>query len=83
MKQDVSTMKRYVKRVFRASSILFNVILGGMDDQTFAARNWVRHKRGKVNLVRVLDYVYGPDHCVSEWVDWSLSKLRDKDYEVL
>lgn len=76
-------MKRYIKRVTRAASIFFNVLIGGYDDQTFAARNWVWKKREKKNLVWLIDMIFGKDYCVSAWVDWQLSKLRDKDYEVL
>lgn len=75
-------MKRYFKRVVRSASILLNVITGGYEEQTFAARQWHRSKQGKVNLSWHLDLIFGKDHCSRAWVDWQLSQPVRKDGEV-
>ena len=53
----------YVVRVAVALSVLFNVLTGGASNQTFSARNWGWKKQGKANLVWLIDFLFGRDHC--------------------
>ena len=63
-------MALYIKRVLVAFSVLVNVILGGMNNQTFSARNWQWKRERKPNLVWLLDLVIGEGHCSECWVYW-------------
>ena len=63
-------MALYIKRVLIAFSVLVNVILGGMNNQTFSARNWQWKRERKPNLVWLLDLVIGEGHCSECWVYW-------------
>jgi energy-converting hydrogenase A subunit M len=51
-------------------SILVNVLLGGHSYQTIAARNLQRMRDNKLNLVWLLDFMYGDCHSVKLWIDW-------------
>ena len=63
-------MALYIKRVLIAFSVLVNVILGGMNNQTFSARNWQWKREHKLNLVWLIDIVVGKGHCSECWVYW-------------
>ncbi len=63
-------MALYIKRVLIAFSVLVNVILGGMNNQTFSARNWQWRRERKPNLVWLIDLVVGKGHCSECWVYW-------------
>ena len=63
-------MALYIKRVLIAFSVLVNVILGGMNNQTFSARNWQWKRERKLNLVWLIDLVVGKGHCSECWVYW-------------
>ena len=63
-------MALYIKRVLIAFSVLVNVILGGMNNQTFSARNWQWKRARKLNLVWLIDLVVGKGHCSECWVYW-------------
>ena len=67
-------MTQYLLRVGIALSILLNVILGGYSNQTFSARNWDWKKRGRPNMVWLIDKILGKDHCVYCWVYWKVRK---------
>jgi hypothetical protein len=67
-------MRRYIKDVCVATSVLLNVVLGGELNQSFAARMWQRKKDNKLNIVFILDLFFGRDHCVYEWVTWRVLK---------
>lgn len=67
-------MIKYGHRIFTALSVLLNVILGGNNNQTFSARNYQWHKQGKWNLVYLIDYLLGEDHCLECWVYWKVRK---------
>lgn len=71
----IGRVYRYQLRVLIVLSILLNVMLGGRIHQSFSARNWDLNKRGRPNLVKVIDTILGKDHCVSSWVHW---KLRER-----
>ena len=60
----------YLLRILTALSVLLNVILGGCLNQTFSARNWERKRKGKTNLVWLIDAILGKDHCVMSWTYW-------------
>lgn len=64
----------YVVRVAVALSVLFNVLTGGASNQTFSARNWVWKKQRKPNLVWLIDFLFGRDHCAECWVYWQVRK---------
>ena len=67
-------MALYIKRVLIAFSVLVNVILGGMNNQTFSARNWQWKRERKPNLVWLIDLVVGKGHCSECWVYWKTRK---------
>ena len=64
---------QYLNRLFIASSILLNVILGGESNQTFSARNYRWAKEGKPNLVWLINLIFwfDPDHCRKAWLFWN------------
>jgi hypothetical protein len=66
--------RRYIKRVLTALSVLFNVILGGSNNQTFSARNWQWRRDSKPNIVWLIDIVIGKGHCSECWVYWKTRK---------
>lgn len=79
-------IRKYIKRFFRSCSILLNVILGGKSNQTFSARNYDRKKRGKLNLVWLIDFlayhIFGDaDHCLTSWVYWIIISNELKELE--
>ena len=63
-------MALYIKRVLIAFSVLVNVMLGGMNNQTFSARNWQWRRDHKPNFVWLIDLVVGKGHCSECWVYW-------------
>ena len=63
-------MALYIKRVLIAFSVLVNVMLGGMNNQTFSARNWQWKRERKPNVVWLIDLVVGNGHCSECWVYW-------------
>jgi hypothetical protein len=60
----------YLLRVLIALSMLANVLLGGQLGQTLSARNWELKRRGRPNIVCVIDLLLGKDHCVIAWTFW-------------
>ena len=67
-------MKDYLYRVGIALSVLLNVILGGYSNQTFSARNWEWKRQGKYNIVWLIDWMLGEDHCIVCWTYWRVRK---------
>lgn len=67
-------MRRYIKDVCVATSVLLNVVLGGELNQTFAARMWQRKKDRRFNISIIIDLVFGRDHCAKQWAYWIVSK---------
>jgi hypothetical protein len=63
-----------MERVLTALSLLLNVLLGGDVSQTFAARNWQRKKDGKINMVSIIDALFGRDYCAKQWAFWKVRK---------
>lgn len=53
-------------------SMTTNKMLGGETRQTFSAANWQRKRNGQLNLVPVIDLVFGRGHCVEAWVNWKV-----------
>jgi hypothetical protein len=66
----------YLKRIGLALSILLNVLLGGKNNQSFSARNYVWQKRGRHNLVWLIDLFLGYEHCQTAWVYYQLRTRR-------
>jgi len=73
--------KHYLIRVGIAISVLFSVLLGGQSNQTFSARNYMWRRQGKFNFVKVIDAVFGVDHCFDGWVYWATRKQLKEEYE--
>ena len=67
---------KYFERLGIATSVLFNVILGGPSNQTFSARNYAWKKDGKPNLVWLIDamFFWEPDHSLLSWLFWIVRK---------
>jgi hypothetical protein len=67
-------MKMYFKRIIIATSILFNVIIGGRLNQSFSAAQWERKRNGKWHLVWLLNAIFYKEieHCMEAWVKWKI-----------
>ena len=72
----MSSIARYFVRIFLALSVLLNVVIGGPSNQTFSARNWEWKRKGKANLVWLIDALLAKDHCSDSWAYWVIR--RDK-----
>ena len=70
----VMKMAKYLSKVLTSLSVLLNVVLGGDNNQTFSARNWHWKKQNKPNLVWLIDWVLGDNHCLECWVYWKVRK---------
>ena len=73
-------MKIYCYKLAIATSIFFNVLIGGRNNQTFSARNYQRKLDSEKNLCHGIDYILGDDHCLECWQRWCIIKqvLRDE-----
>ena len=65
---------RYLTRILIALSVLTNVITGGSLNQTFSARNWEWKRNGRPNLVWLIDFIIGKDHCSFAWSYWKIRR---------
>lgn len=76
LRRKVLRVGKYIVRVAIAISVLTNVLLGGYSNQTFSARNYDWKKRGKPNIVWLIDKVFwfDPDHCLHSWLFWKTTK---------
>jgi hypothetical protein len=68
--ERLKPIRLYLFRVLTAMSVLLNVILGGANNQTFSARNYEWKKKGKLNIVKLIDFIVGREHCLESWVYW-------------
>ena len=68
---------KYLTRVGLAMSVLLNVLIGGASNQTFSARNFQWKREGKFNIVWLIDYLLGKNHCSICWAYW---KVREKKW---
>lgn len=64
----------YLRRVLIALSVLLNVLLGGHSNQTFSARNWQWKRDKRFNLVFLIDFMLGKNHCMESWAYWKVRK---------
>lgn len=69
-------MSKYLKRVCVAASVLVNVILGGASNQTFSARNRQWQKKGRPNLVFLIDGILGKNHCCECYAYWLIRQNK-------
>ena len=72
---------KYIVRIITALSVLFNVLLGGYNHQSFSARNYGWKRHGLLNLVWLIDAVVwlDPDHCARAWDDWvDIKQIEDQ-----
>ena len=67
---------KYLNRVLISFDMMLNVILGGELNQTFSARSYLQQKRGKFNLVWLIDLIFfwDPSHCMSSYITWLTGK---------
>jgi len=67
-------MKMYFKRILIASSILFNVIIGGRLNQSFSAAQHQKRRDGKANIASIIDFIFYKDieHCMEAWIKWKI-----------
>ena len=73
---------KYLDRVFIAFSIFINVLFGGRINQTFSARNYQRRRDNKINLVRIINFLFrNKDHCFESWVKWTIINQAIKKYD--
>tara|TARA_Y100000389_G_scaffold201976_1_gene246069 strand:+ start:14525 stop:14896 length:372 start_codon:yes stop_codon:yes gene_type:complete len=77
-------MIKYLKRLLIATSIFFNVLVGGYSNQTFSARNYYWKRQGKPNLVAIIDFIFwwDPEHSMLSWVYWRSRKDVQYNYEI-
>lgn len=68
----MTPLSKYLTRVFVATSVWINVVLGGSSNQTFSARNWHWKKKNKINVVWAIDKLFGKGHCSECWVYWKV-----------
>ena len=85
VKDHYSPPVKYVARIGIAVSVLINVILGGASNQTFSARNWSLKRKGKPNLVWLIDTLTRDNtHCLESWTYWRVRKYviheLDREY---
>lgn len=68
----VDMIVKYLERIGISVSVLFNVLCGGASNQTFSARNYDLKRRGKKNLVWLIDLIYfrEENHCLTAWSYW-------------
>lgn len=81
----LSNFLRYLYRVGLALSVLLNVTLGGYSNQTFSARNHEWKKKGKLNLVFLINFLTMDDmHCLKCYCNWVMIKdsLTKKGYNL-
>jgi len=73
----------YFIRVITSLSVLINVILGGKSNQTISARQYDLKKRGKINLVRIIDIIFfwNSSHCMTSWSDWLIIEKGNKSID--
>jgi hypothetical protein len=71
---------KYLSRIGIALSVLFNVILGGYSNQTFSARNWSWKRKGKWNLVWLIDGVC--EYILQPILDFILTFILRSDTKV-
>jgi hypothetical protein len=64
----------YLVRVMTGVSMLINVVFGGNLGETVSARNWELKRNNKFNIVRLIDFVLGKDHCVISWTYYRTRK---------
>jgi hypothetical protein len=64
----------YLVRVMTGVSMLINVVFGGNLGETVSARNWELKRNNKFNIVRLIDFVLGKDHCVISWIYYRTRK---------
>lgn len=67
-------MLKYLERVGIALSVLLNVLLCGESNQTFSARNWGWRRNKLINLVFLIDLLFGKGHCMVSWTYWRTRK---------
>lgn len=67
-------MDSYLYRLGIATSVWFNVLLGGSSNQTFSARNYQWQKDHRFNLVFLIDLICGKEHCMTCWSYWMIRK---------
>ena len=63
-------MQRYALKILIAISVLINVVLGGSNNQTLSARNYEWKRKGKLNIVFLIDALIGKEHCRICWTAW-------------
>jgi hypothetical protein len=79
-------LTNYLKRIGIALSVLFNVLMFGPSNQTFSARNYGWKRKGKFNLVPIIDFVAKHvfrehSHCQLSWIYWRVRKDVIYDHE--
>ena len=74
----LALIKTYLFKVFLMISCLLNAAIGGKAYQSFSVRNWDWKRRGLFNLVAVIDYCLGKDHCMESWVSWRIARDNTK-----
>lgn len=75
-------MKRYLKRVSIAFSILLNTLFGGANNQTLSARNWELKRNNKLNFVWLIDIIFrNKNHCLESWTKWKIINEAIKQYD--
>lgn len=66
----------YLFKVITGFSFFLNAALGGSPYETFCSSQYARKKQKKVNLVAVIDFFGGKDHCLLCYTNTLIRKER-------
>lgn len=82
MADMISRIRWHVFQIGRASSRLFNALLGGEGDTTFSAYSYELQLRGHWTgrvRVAIVDQILGRGHCLDGWIWHAQRKLFQND----
>ena len=72
---------KYLSRIAIATSIFFNTLFGGLNNQTVSARNYERRKQGLSKLCWIIDSIFGEGHCKRAWAKWTVINNAISHYD--
>ena len=73
--------RAYFSRLGIATSIFFNTLFGGQNNQTVSARNYERRKQGLYNICWFVDGFFGEGHCKKAWAKWTVINNAISHYD--
>ena len=73
--------RAYFSRLGIATSIFFNTLFGGQNNQTVSARNYERRKQGLSDICWFIDGFFGEGHCKRAWAKWTVINNAISHYD--